>query len=207
MNIILLGPPGSGKGTQARLLADTLGLYYLEAGKLSRKWAKKDPKIKKIVESGGLIPEKKMSAYVYKHLESKHPEADNILFEGYPRFVSQYEDLENWLQKRGGKIDKVLYLNVGEDEIIKRLSVRRMDKKTGKIYNLKTEPPPASVDPKDLTLRADDKPKAIKERLEEFGKNTFPIVSYAQKQGKLVEVNGEDSVETVFESIMKGIGK
>ena len=134
MNLIILGPPGSGKGTQARLLASALGLFYFETGKFSRELAKKDPRIDEIINKRGeLIPEEEMTSYVRESLEEKVPNAQKILFDGYPRFVTQYKFLESWLRGKNSKIDKVILLEVSEKEVIRRLSARRMVKETGLI--------------------------------------------------------------------------
>src|SRR3990167_3758070 len=109
MNILLIGLPGSGKGTQAERLAEYFKLFYLQTGELSRQWAKKDKEIRKIVQSGGLIPEEKMTEFVFEYLDKKKPEGKNILFEGFPRFVDQYKKLEEWLFKRGSKVEAIVF--------------------------------------------------------------------------------------------------
>ncbi|KKS65654.1 MAG: Adenylate kinase [candidate division WWE3 bacterium GW2011_GWB1_42_6] len=105
MNIILLGSPGSGKGTQAEMLAKKLDLFCLQTGDLSREWAEKDARINAIVDGGKLIPEKEMTEYVMKYLEEKVPSGANILFEGFPRFIPQYVEYEKWLASKGQRID------------------------------------------------------------------------------------------------------
>src|SRR3989344_1126984 len=142
MNLVLLGAPGSGKGTQAEKLAKKLGLFYLQTGKLSREWAVKNDKIKKIIESGKLIPEKIMTEFVMDYLEKNVPDGKNILFEGFPRFISQFEDYEKWLKSKDQDIEAVISLDLREAEAVKRLSSRRICDKCGEVYNLITNPPP-----------------------------------------------------------------
>src|SRR4030043_1941484 len=112
MNIVLLGPPGSGKGTQSELISKKLRLFYLQTGELSRLWAKKDPRIKKIVDSGKLISEEEMTEYVKVYLEKNVPDGKNILFEGFPRFISQFNEYEKWLKSKNQQIDAVIYLSL-----------------------------------------------------------------------------------------------
>ena len=103
MNIILLGAPGSGKGTQASMLSNKLGLYYFQTGKLSRDLAKKDKRLREIINSGKLIPEQEMTMYVIDNLSKNRSKMNNILFEGFPRFISQYKALAEFLRSKGRK--------------------------------------------------------------------------------------------------------
>lgn len=201
MNLIILGPPGSGKGTQAQLLADSLGLFYFESGEFSRNLAKKNPRIREIVNRGDLIPEEEMTNHVSEYLNAKALERQNILFDGYPRFISQYKFLKKWLAEKGQKVDAVIFLEVSDEEIIRRLSARRYDKATGKIYNLITQPPPKE-ERVNLFQREDDKPKVIKERIRVFKQNTLAIIDEAQKDGILMKIDGEETIEAVFKAIM-----
>ena len=141
MNIVLLGAPASGKGTQAELLANKLNLYLFQTGELSRRLAEKDARIKKIIDSGELIPEEEMTMYVLDYLVREKPELKNILFEGFPRFISQYEALEKFLKNKGDDIDAVISLDITKEEAVKRISSRRICEVCGEIYNLLTKPP------------------------------------------------------------------
>ncbi len=204
----MLGPPGSGKGTQARLLVEYFGLSYFESGKLVREIAKNDPEINEIVNTKGeLIPEEKMTKYVQNYLIKNLPETKNILFDGYPRSTKQYTFLKKYLSSKNTNIYKAILLNVSEEVIFSRLSARRRDKETGKIYNLVTNPPPENIPESRLTQRKDDKSKAIKERLHEYRKDTVPMVKSMADDGILAEVDGERSIEHIFEetkSIIRG---
>ena len=204
MNLIIIGPPGSGKGTQAKIIAEKLNLFYLGSGDLARQLAQNDSGIKDIVEKGDLVPEEVMTQYVEEYLEENVKDFDNLLFDGYPRFLNQYQLLEGWLKTKGAVIDHVIYLNIPQEEVVRRISARRMDKKTGEIYNLITNPPPEGVD-NNLVHRTDDKPEVIKERMKVFIDNTYPVMEYAKSTGKLLEVDGTLPIEKVTQKILESI--
>ncbi|OGM28070.1 hypothetical protein A2962_05640 [Candidatus Woesebacteria bacterium RIFCSPLOWO2_01_FULL_39_61] len=209
MNLILLGEPGSGKGTQAEMLVKKLGLYYLQGGELAREWAEKDERIKKIVESGELIPEKEMTEFVRKYLEEKVPEGENILFEGFPRFIPQFEDYEKWLNSKGSKIDAVISLDMSEDAAIKRLSSRRVCENCGEVYNLITNPPPAPDRCKcggRLVQRKDDNPDSIKVRFQYYRNNTKKLIDYLESQGRLIKVDADRPIQIIFDEILEKLG-
>ena len=207
MNVVLLGLPGSGKGTQAELISKEFNLYYFQTGEFSRKLALKNLRIRKIVEKGELIPEKEMTKYVLEYLDEELPQGKNILFEGFPRFVSQFENLEGWLKIRGQKVDKVLFLNLSEEEVIRRLSSRRICKICGKVYNLITNPPKGKNCEcgGGLEQRSDDNIKSIKIRLKYYRENTGVLVNYLERLGRLAKINAERPILEIFEDIKKNL--
>ena len=204
MNLIILGPPGSGKGTQAKMLAEKLSLYHFQTGEFSRNLAKKDPRIKKIIDSGKLIPEQEMTSYVSKYLEEKVPDVEGILFEGYPRFITQHEYLKGWMQSKGRKINAVISLDISEKEAIRRLSARRICEKCGDVYNLITDPPSGDKCRcgGKLIQREDDSPKSIIVRFKYYKDNTKKLIDYVEKKGNLIRVDGERPIKVIFEDIM-----
>lgn len=202
MNIMILGPQGSGKGTQAKLLADKFSLYYFESGRFLRRLAKQNQRIDETInKKGRLIPDEEMFEYVKEELEENAPEADGIILDGYPRSIKQHKLLTNWLGGKGKDIDYAIFLDISEKETIRRLSARRIDKKTGRIYNLITNPPPADISKKDLEQRPDDREDAIKVRLEQYREQTEPLINLLRKKGILMEIDGERPIETIFEDI------
>lgn len=204
MIIILLGGPGSGKGTQVKMLCDALNLSFFSSGDLARKLAKKDSRIAEIMnKKGQWIPEEEMTKHVSEHLKEKHPDLRDIVFEGYPRFISQYKHLKKWLKDRGVQIDRVIVLNISEKEAIRRLAARRVDKKTGEIYNLLTNPPGSGIDKDNLIQRKDDKEQVIKRRFDQYRKHSEPIKKLAKKDGILVEIDAEQSIEKIHQELMR----
>ncbi len=172
--------------------------------------AKEDPRIDKLINvKGQLVPQEEMTGYVLKSLSERYKEKPkNIIFDGYPRFVSQYKHLSKWLKERGTRVDAVVFLDISDKEAIERLSNRRLDPKTGKIYNLHTAPKPGpEVDLDSLVHREDDMSKAIKGRLQEYKKNTIPMIDLMKKDGILIEVDGERPIDVIHKDIVKKMEK
>lgn len=200
MNIILLGPQGSGKGTQARLLQEKYGFNYFESGAYLRRMGEKYPEVKKIMDSGQLVPDKEFTSYLASYLDSEHM-YDGVIFDGFPRTVDQYLFLKNWLNDKHVKMDLVFVIEISESETIRRLSGRRMDPKTNKIYNLITEKLPEDVDEKSLIQRDDDKEEAIKKRLEIYNTRTKDLVQAVGNDSKVIKIDGERPVLEIHNEI------
>ena len=205
MNILLLGPQGSGKGTQARILTEKFNFFYFESGAYLRKIAEKDEWIRSLLSEGKLVPDREMTSYLTAFLDSKNL-YDDIVFDGFPRTLPQYEFLRNWLREKKVALDMVLVLKISEEETIRRLSARRLDPETGEIYNLITDKPPAGVDERKLVQREDDKPEAIEKRLKLYREQTEPLISELQKDSKVVEIDGERSIEEIANDLEKIVG-
>lgn len=204
MNILILGPQGSGKGTQSRLLVSKFGLVYFESGDFLRDLATNNEVVRKTMTDGLLVPDAELSSYVAAYLDEKEC-YDNILFDGFPRSLDQYSVFKPWLQKRNVSIDIVFVLTINEDETIKRLSARRQDPETSKIYNMVTDPPPAGVDQDKLIQREDDKPEAIKKRLDLYKDRTLPLIAELRNETRVIEVNGERSIDEIQNELIKNI--
>jgi adenylate kinase len=200
MNILLIGPQGSGKGTQARLLCDKFHFSYFEAGAFLRTMAQKDEELRKYLAGGNLVPGEEMSSYVTTYLDDNGL-YDNILFDGFPRTLDQYEFFKKWAEEKKVKLNLVILLTVSEAETVRRLSARRQDPATGKIYNLITDKPPAEIDESKLIQRDDDKPEAIAKRLSLYKEQTEPMVSELKKVTDVVEVDGERPIDTILQDI------
>jgi adenylate kinase len=202
MNILLLGPQGSGKGTQARLLCERFGFYYFESGGFLREASKTNVRLAKMLADGVFVPDAEMSSYVTAYLDEKSV-YDNILFDGFPRSLIQYDALKNWLSAKKVKLDIVFFLKIDEEETVSRLSARRMDPVTGKIYNLVTDPPPASIDPNTLTQRDDDKPEAIKKRLGWYKEQVTPLITALREDIGVVDIDGTQSIDAIQKELIE----
>ncbi len=208
MNIVSLGAPAAGKGTQAERLAEEFNLYYFQTGKIARKLSEENPRIKEIVDSGQLIPEEEMTMHVIDYLKDHHGEMSDILFEGFPRFISQYEALKNFLAAKGDDIDAVVSLDISQEEAIKRLSSRRICDKCGEIYNLLTNPPEIENRCKcggELIQRGDDNPESIKVRFEFYRDNTKKLIEYLDAQGVLKRINAERGIDEIYNDLREYI--
>lgn len=202
MNILLLGPQGSGKGTQARLLCEKFGFFYFESGGFLREASKTNQHLKDMLEKGAFVPDAEMSSYVTAYLDEKGV-YDDILFDGFPRSIVQYDSLKDWLSVKKVKIDIVFLLKIDEEETVRRLSARRMDPVTGKIYNLVTDPPPSTIDINTLTQRDDDRPEAIKKRLSWYKEQVTPLVSALREDIGVIDVDGTRPIQEIQDELVK----
>ena len=201
MNIVLLGSPASGKGTQAEILCREFGLFHLSTGDISRKLAESNNRIKEMIDAGKLIPSEEMTMYVLDFLKAQKPDLTNILFEGFPRFITQYEALANFLRSKGDDIDLVISLEVSQKIAIERISSRRVCEKCGTNFNVVTKP--SKMDGicdkcgGKLIQRKDDTPESVKVRFEYYRENTKELTDYLDKKGLLIKVNGERPIDEI----------
>ena len=211
MNVVLLGSPASGKGTQAEILCREFNLYHLSTGDVSRKLAEKDPRIKEIINSGKLIPSEEMTMHVIDFLEHEKPDLKNILFEGFPRFITQYEALANFLSAKEDDIDIVISLEVSDKVAIERISSRRVCENCGENFNIVTKPPKIEgVCDKcggGLIQRQDDNPESVKVRFQYYQENTKELIDYLDKKGILIKVNGERPIDEIASDLQKIVEK
>ena len=209
MNIILLGPPGAGKGTQAQLLEEKHGIVQLSTGDMLRASIKcKEPlglEAEKIMKAGGLVPD----ALMIKLIEERigFPDCDNgFILDGFPRTVPQAEALDHMLAAQNKKLDAVIELKVDEPELIERVSGRFTCASCGAGYHDKFKPTekPGVCDQcggKEFTRRPDDNPETMKTRLKAFREQTAPILPYYRQRGVLKSVDGMANVEKVQRQI------
>jgi adenylate kinase len=214
MNLILLGPPGAGKGTQADKLKAKYGMLHLSTGNAFRAaiaaGTELGKKVEPIMKAGGLVPDDLVIALVDARLAEKDT-ASGVLFDGYPRTIAQADALETSFQKLGRTIDRVVSIEVPKEVIVERMGGRRFCPKCQTTYHVKAAPPKASglcdKDGEKLIIRADDEPKTVLARQEKYAKDTAPLLAYYQPKGKLTAVDGTKSPEAVFESIVLALGK
>lgn len=202
MNILLIGPQGSGKGTQARILLEKFGFFYFESGEFLRKVAGTNEELKKVLSEGQLIPDREMTSYLTAFFDQKNL-YDDIIFDGFPRTEPQYQFWKKWLTDKEIKIDLAIVLEISEAETVRRLTARRKDPVTGAIYNLVTDPPPSSVDLSTLIQRDDDKPEAIKIRLVSYRQRTEPLIKTLASDMEVIEVDGERPIVEISKDIVK----
>ncbi|MFA5033358.1 MAG: nucleoside monophosphate kinase [bacterium] len=205
MGIIFLGPPGSGKGTQAETIAKEFNLNLVVMGDILRKEIKEltplGLQIKSYVETGALVPDELVIQLIQKNLTG-----DSFILDGFPRTVKQAQMLDTVT-----KIDKVIYFNCPAELILERLSNRRTCPKCNKVYNLVTNPPQNNETCDDckteLFQRKDDKTEVIQNRIEVYKKETFPLIDFYNKKTVLDEINAADKIENIRSKIKCLINK
>lgn len=211
LNIFILGPSGSGKSTQAKFLAKEFNLIYLKSGEMLRAIARQKTvlgrKIKKIMsEQGKFVPCKIVIKLAQEELK-KIPKSKGIVFDGFGRKLPEIKADEKMLAKIGRKIDYVFLIEIGEKEILKRLSKRRVCKKCGTNFILgKTIKENIKKCPKcggEIYQRKDDSPAKIKSRLKEYQKETLPVARYLKKKRILIKINGEQPIKKVYKDILE----
>ncbi len=212
MNIVLLGPPGSGKGTQAKRMAESLKAQHLSTGDVFRDAIKSATKlgkeIKSFVDGGKLVPDELVSAVVFEKLDGM---SGGFLLDGYPRTVGQAKAFDEYLTKKKNRIDAVVFFNVAFPELVGRLSSRRQCPNCKEVYNLALNPPKkGSACDKcgtDLIHRPDDQPDIVQKRLDVYRKETEPILDYYKSHPGFKEVNAAQEIDRVFADVMAALSK
>ncbi len=213
MILILLGPPGAGKGTQADLISEKAGVAHVATGDLFRENIRNKTELgmqaEAYVSKGALVPDELTVRMLLDRLDRPDTQKGALL-DGFPRTVEQARALDEALQKRGQAVEKVLYIKVGEEEVVRRLAGRWTCRNCGAVYHEVFNPPKiAGKCDKcggELYQRDDDKPETVRNRLGVYTQQTAPLIDYYQKQGKLLEVNGEQDTEAVGKDLLKTAG-
>ena len=212
MYIILVGAQGSGKGTQADLLSHTLGVPHIASGDLFRKAIAENTELgiqaKAYMDRGELVPDALTVTMVVKRLEE--PDCvQGVLLDGFPRTVAQAEVLDKGLQEVGKYIDLAIYLLVPRDELLKRLSGRYICRANQHVYNVNSNPPKVAgvcdIDGSELYQRSDDTGEAVQKRLDIFFSETIRLLDYYGRQNKLIEVDGNQDIERVQQTLLNVI--
>jgi adenylate kinase len=207
MRIVLLGPPASGKGTQADVLTKRLSIPKISTGDMLREARTKGTPLGKEAESymnsGRLVPDSVVIGLVAERISL--PDADaGFILDGFPRTVLQAEALQVQLLKVGRPLDCVAQIDVPRELLMERATLRRMDRQTGQIYHLKYNPPPAGVE---VIHRADDQEETVKKRLDEYDTMTAALIPFYSALGLLRRVEGAGSPDDVTSRLTAAIGK
>jgi len=212
VNIILIGAQGSGKGTQAERLTQALGITHVASGDLFRKAFQDKTELgmqaKAYIDRGELVPDALTVQMVLDRI-SQPDCANGVLLDGFPRTITQAQALDKGLQGIGKHIDLAAYLNVPREELLKRLSGRYICRANQHVYNICTRPPKTpgvcDIDGSELYQRSDDRGEAIEKRLDIFFKETIHLLDYYGQQGKLIEVDGNQSIDQVGNDLLSQI--
>ncbi len=206
--LVFLGPPGSGKGTQADYLQEKCGWLHLSSGDLFReniaKGTELGMKVKDILARGALVPDDLTIQMVMNRLHE--PDAGpGVVLDGFPRTRAQAEALQRELAKEGKQIDRAVYFRIDDEVIIDRLSARRVCPKDGAVYNLKSKPPKQDEvcdnDGAPLVQRSDDKPEVVRKRLEVYRELTTPVIDFYRGQGLLIEIDAAKDIDAVKQEL------
>ena len=209
--IVMLGPPGAGKGTQAKILAEKLGLVHVSTGDLFRENLSQETELGKLASSfmvkGELVPDGVTIAMVRERL-SRPDCAKGAVMDGFPRTPAQAEAFETLLAEIDGKVDLVPFISVPNEVLVQRLSGRWMSH-AGRVYHALYNPPKVKwvddVDGSPLYQRDDDKPETVLQRINVYYDQTSPLIDFYRKAGTLVEIDGTQEIEQVTEDLLKAV--
>ncbi len=207
--IVLLGPPGVGKGTQAKILAEQTGLVHVSSGELFRENLKNQTELGKLaktfIDKGELVPDDVTISMIRERLSRPDCKTGAIL-DGFPRTPVQADALEKMLSEFNGQVDTVPYITGEESVLVERVSGRWTCRASGHIYHEKFSPPHqlgvCDVDGSELYQRDDDKVETVKKRIQVYRNQTMPLVDYYRQRGKLVEIDGMQAVEVVNAALL-----
>ncbi len=214
MHIILMGPPGAGKGTQAEMLAKEYSIPHISTGDIFRNAIKEGTemgtKAKEYMDKGALVPDEIVVGIMKERLQKPDCQ-EGVLLDGFPRTVEQAEALDEVLQELGMNIDAVVNVEVPEEELVARLTGRRVCQKCGATYHVKHNPPKVrnicNHCGGELYQRSDDTIDTVKERLTVYNTQTMPIIEFYKRKGNYISVDGSKPISSVSEEIIEKLNK
>jgi adenylate kinase len=210
LNLVLLGPPGSGKGTQGERLNEDLRLPYYATGDILRAAVRDETELgrtaKEYMDRGDLVPDEVIVGVIAERIDSSEA-LDGFILDGFPRTTPQAEALDAKLGELSRAVTAVLLIDVSDDEVVRRLGGRRTCEENGHVFHVEFEPPQqdgvCDIDGSPLIVRDDDKPEVIRKRLETYHEKTEPLVSYYDSRSVLRRIEGEAAADEVAEQIRR----
>jgi adenylate kinase len=210
--IVMLGPPGVGKGTQAKILAKKTGLVHVSSGDLFRENIKNQTELGQLAQSymnkGELVPDDVTIAMVRERLSRQDCQAGAIL-DGFPRTPAQADALKQMLAEFGGDVDYVPFISADDDVLVTRLSGRWTCRANGHVFHTLFNPPKqpgvCDLDGSELYQRDDDKTETVTRRIQVYMQQTAPLIEYYRRAGKLVEIDGAQPIEEVTAALVKAL--
>jgi adenylate kinase len=208
LNLILLGPPGSGKGTQGERLQEDLELPYYATGDMLRKAVRDETEIgleaREYMDRGDLVPDETIIGVIADRLESGEA-SHGFILDGFPRTLPQAEALDRKLGEIARQLTAVILIDVPDEEIVRRLSGRRVSRDEGHVYHVEFNPPKVEgicdIDGSELIVRDDDRPEVVLNRLEQYHEKTAPLIEFYEGEGLLNRIDGARAPDEVGESI------
>jgi adenylate kinase len=210
LNLVLLGPPGSGKGTQGERLKEDLRLPYYATGDILRAAVRDETELgksaKEYMDRGDLVPDDVIVGVIAERIDSEEAR-DGFILDGFPRTTPQAEALDAKLEEMGRSVSAVLLIDVADDEVVKRLGGRRTCEANGHVFHVDFNPPKVEgvcdIDGSPLLVRDDDKPDVIRKRLATYHEKTEPLVTYYDDKGVLRRIDGERDPDEVTEELRR----
>ena len=210
LNLVLLGPPGSGKGTQGERLNEDLRLPYYATGDILRAAVRDETELgrtaKEYMDRGDLVPDEVIVGVIAERIDSSEA-LDGFILDGFPRTTPQAEALDAKLSELGRAVSGVLLIDVSDDEVVRRLGGRRTCEANGHVFHVEFEPPKeegvCDIDGSPLIVRDDDEPEVIRKRLATYHEKTEPLVTYYDDRGVLRKIAGEAAPDEVAEQVRR----
>lgn len=210
LNLVLLGPPGSGKGTQGERLQEELELPYYATGDILRAAVREGTELgkaaKDYMDRGDLVPDEVIVGMIGERIDSSEA-ADGFILDGFPRTAPQAEALAAKLDELGRELTAVLLIDVSDEEVVRRLGGRRTCVENGHVFHVEFSPPKqegvCDVDGSELIVRDDDKPEVIRHRLEQYHEKTAPLIEHYDSQSLLRQIDGAVAPEAVADEIQR----